>query len=276
MSISSSQPLAAMASRVGSEHADVVAVGAVDRPADRDAVTVDADRPLPAEFAPVSGVRAGAFAAVGGLVQRLPSMATSARSSPMIRSNAASASARELVEHAGGDPLVAAGPQRGVGDPMFEDRFDVDPRRPGRQPDQDPPEADPVRDSRVGDSRADALGGSGSSGSIAAQTASTTSGSSARMMCGDLPGRWVGSHSVSKPSQPNDRWMVTIRRLPASPSRVRRSPSKAASSEAHTIPNRRRPARSVTPNDLTRPFACGAKCRYLVGWLIGGFTGWWG
>ena len=29
---------------------------------------------------------------------------------------------------------------------MFEDRFDVNPRRPGHQPDQDPPETQPVRD----------------------------------------------------------------------------------------------------------------------------------
>ena len=99
------------------------------------------------------------------------------------------------VEHAGGDPLVAAGPQRGVGDPMLEDRFDVDPRRAGGQPDQDPPEAQPVRDPgavtaqrvprRVGQQRLDRR-----------PEASTTSGSSARMMSGTSPVVGVGSHSV--------------------------------------------------------------------------------
>ena len=54
----------------------------------------------------------------------------------------------QLVEHAGGDPLVATGSQCGVRDAMFEDGFDVDPRRPGREPDQEPPEAEPVGHSR--------------------------------------------------------------------------------------------------------------------------------
>ena len=48
---------------------DVVAVRAIDHPADRDPVRVDRDGPLPPEFGSVSGVRAGALAAVGGLVE---------------------------------------------------------------------------------------------------------------------------------------------------------------------------------------------------------------
>jgi hypothetical protein len=43
------------------------------------------------------------------------------------------------------DPLVAAIAQRRVGHLAIEDRLDVDPRRAGHQPDQDPPEADPAR-----------------------------------------------------------------------------------------------------------------------------------
>ena len=37
----------------GLEHGDVVAVGAVDRPAHRYAVTLGGDRPLPAELGPI-------------------------------------------------------------------------------------------------------------------------------------------------------------------------------------------------------------------------------
>lgn len=77
----------------GFEQADVVAVGAVDRPAQRDAVTVDANRPLPAEFAPVNRTVAGALTAVGALWID-PSIATSERSRPMMRSNALIASSR--------------------------------------------------------------------------------------------------------------------------------------------------------------------------------------
>ena len=62
----------------------------------------------------------------------------------MIRSNAASASARSWWKHPRSDPLVAASPQRGVRDPVFEDCFDVDPRRPRGEADQDSPEHQPV------------------------------------------------------------------------------------------------------------------------------------
>ena len=53
----------------GVKQLDVVAVGAVEGPADRDAASIGHDRPLPAEFCPVGGVLAGAFAATGCLVQ---------------------------------------------------------------------------------------------------------------------------------------------------------------------------------------------------------------
>ena len=55
----------------------------------------------------------------------------------------------ELIKHASGDPLVTTGSQCGVRDVVFEDRFDVDPRRPGGEPDQEPPEAEPVGHSRA-------------------------------------------------------------------------------------------------------------------------------
>ena len=50
----------------------------------------------------------------------------------------------EGVEHASVDPLVPPGAQRGVGDLETQDRFDVDPRRTGHQPDQGHAEADLV------------------------------------------------------------------------------------------------------------------------------------
>ena len=52
----------------------------------------------------------------------------------------------QRLEHASCDPLVASGPQRRVRHLVFEDRFDIDPRRAGHEPDQDPPETQPVRD----------------------------------------------------------------------------------------------------------------------------------
>ncbi len=64
----------------------------------------------------------------------------------MIRSNASSASAFERVEHARVDPLVASGSQRRVRHLMLEDRFDVDPRRAGHEPNQDPSETQPIGD----------------------------------------------------------------------------------------------------------------------------------
>jgi len=81
---------------------------------------------------------------LGSAHVRLGSTATSDRSSPMIRSNAASASARSWWKHPRSDPLIATGSQRGVRDPVFEDCFDVDPRRPRGEADQDSPEHQPV------------------------------------------------------------------------------------------------------------------------------------
>ena len=81
---------------------------------------------------------------LGSAHVRFGSTATSDRSSPMIRSNAASASARSWWKHPRSDPLIATGSQRGVRDPVFEDCFDVDPRRPGGEADQDSPEHQPV------------------------------------------------------------------------------------------------------------------------------------
>src|SRR4051812_12437754 len=52
------------------EHGDVVAVGAVDRPAHRYAVTLGGDRPLPAELGPIRWIGAGSLAPIGRLVQR--------------------------------------------------------------------------------------------------------------------------------------------------------------------------------------------------------------
>ena len=50
----------------------------------------------------------------------------------------------EPVEHASRDPLVAASSQRRVRHLVIQDRFDIDPRRAGHEPDQDPAEAQVV------------------------------------------------------------------------------------------------------------------------------------
>ena len=47
----------------------------------------------------------------------------------------------QLVEHACRAPLFTAGTQRRVRHLMIQDRFDIDLRRPGRQPDQQRPKA---------------------------------------------------------------------------------------------------------------------------------------
>ena len=54
----------------------------------------------------------------------------------------------EGLEDAGLDPLVTASAQGRVRHPVVKDRLDVDPRRAGHQPDEDPSEADPIRHSR--------------------------------------------------------------------------------------------------------------------------------
>ena len=54
----------------------------------------------------------------------------------------------EPLEHSRVGLFIAPGPQRRVRHLMVEDRFDVDPRRAGHQPDQDPPETQPIRHPR--------------------------------------------------------------------------------------------------------------------------------
>ena len=99
----------------------------------------------------------------------------------MIRSNAASASVLSVLEHAGGDPLVAPGSQRGVRDLVLEDRFDVDPRRAGHQADQRAPGSRAGPALGAGDSPADGLDRWREQRLDRCQMTSTTSGSSARM-----------------------------------------------------------------------------------------------
>lgn len=140
----------------GCEHAYVVAVGPVDRPADRDAVAFGGDGPLPAQLRPISGVRAGSFAAVGSLVQ-LTIEGHIVEIEPDDPVERGERFGLERVEHPGVDPLVAAPSQGRVGHLVIEDRFDVDPRRSGHQADEDPSEAQPVRHAGAGDSR---VGGS--------------------------------------------------------------------------------------------------------------------
>jgi hypothetical protein len=55
----------------------------------------------------------------------------------------------QLLEHACRDPLVTAGSQRRVRHLMLQNRFDIDPRATGGEPDQDPSEAQPVRHPRA-------------------------------------------------------------------------------------------------------------------------------
>jgi hypothetical protein len=108
-------------------------------------VRVDRDGPLPPEFRPVGGVRAGAFTPTRCLVQRpverdLPEVEAD---NPVVRVDRMVA---ELIEHPRRDPLIPPGPQRRVRDLALQDRFDTDPRTARHQADQDPPETQPVRD----------------------------------------------------------------------------------------------------------------------------------
>jgi hypothetical protein len=54
----------------GFQESDVVAVGAIDRPAQRDPASVDSNRPLPAEFGPVNRAFPGSLTTAGCFVQR--------------------------------------------------------------------------------------------------------------------------------------------------------------------------------------------------------------
>lgn len=93
----------------GFEEADVIAVGAVDHPADGDAVAVRGDGPLPAQLPAISGVRARSLTAVGGLVQRPVErdIVELEANDPVERRDRFGL---EGVEHAGVDPLVTPRP----------------------------------------------------------------------------------------------------------------------------------------------------------------------
>ena len=92
----------------GFEHDDVVAVGAVDRPADRDPGTLRRNGPLPAEFGPVNRAFAGALTATGGLVQGAVDRhhVQVELDDPVV---AGTCFGLELVEHTGRDPLRRGG-----------------------------------------------------------------------------------------------------------------------------------------------------------------------
>jgi len=78
-------------------------------------------------FQPCLARGAGAFAAVGRFVQASVDghLAQIETTDAVERSAGLGA---QLIEHARSDPVVATGPQRGVGHAVLEDRFDVDPR----------------------------------------------------------------------------------------------------------------------------------------------------
>src|SRR5215213_11467307 len=128
----------------GVQHGDVVAVGAVDRPTDRDPGTLRCHGPLPAEFAPVNRALAGTLTAAGSLVDAAVDGhdVEIEFDDPVVGGSGLSF---ELVEYSGFDPLVAAHPQGRVGDLEVHHRFDVDPRGAGDEPNQQPAETDPVR-----------------------------------------------------------------------------------------------------------------------------------
>jgi hypothetical protein len=186
----------------GLEQGDVVAVGAVDGPADRDAVAFGGDGPLPAQLGPVGGVGAGALPAVGALCSD-PSTATSSGSRPMIRSNAPSASVwtcsntRRRSTRPDGRAAWCRTPG-GRGSLRYRLTRRRSPAGSG-SPGSRAGRAHGAGDSPTDESRP----GAGSSGSTACQTTSTTSWSSARMMTGDLHlVVAVGSHPVSNRANP--------------------------------------------------------------------------
>ena len=128
-------------------------------------------------------------------------MANSDRSKPMIRSNAAIASA-----HSWSNTPAAIHSSRRVRSVVSETRCS----RIASMSTHDDPVVNRIRNPQK-QSRSEmrgrwqpsgCSGGSGSSGSMAAKTASTTSGSSARMMSGDLPGRscWAALGMKTEPT----------------------------------------------------------------------------
>ena len=130
------QPVAGDGLQGGLQQADVVAVGAGGGPAHRDAVAVRRDRPFPAHLGSVCGIRAGALAAAGGLLKR-PVNGDLAQVEAHDAVKGLQRLGAELVEHPGRDPLVAAGPKRGVRHLEAHDRLHIDPRRPRHQPDHE-------------------------------------------------------------------------------------------------------------------------------------------
>ncbi len=141
-------------------------------------------------------------------------MANSDRSKPMIRSNAATASAQSWSN----TPAVIHSSRRA--------RKVVSETRCSRMASMSTHDEPVVSRIRIPQKQSwsgtrgrwhpsGCSGGLGSSGSMAAKTASTTSVSSARMMWVDLPGRCCRVALGMKTEPSTDRWMVTIRRLPA-------------------------------------------------------------
>ncbi len=122
----------------------VVAVRAVDRPADRDAVAVGEDRPLPAELAPIRGVLAGSLATTRAFVQRTVDgdVGEIEADDPVV---GRCRLLRDGVEDAGSEPFVAPLPRRGVGDPVAAEPLGVLPRATRGEPDEHHREAVPVR-----------------------------------------------------------------------------------------------------------------------------------
>jgi hypothetical protein len=131
----------------GLEHGDVVAVGAVDRPAHRYAVTLGGDRPLPAELGPIRWIGAGSLAPIGRLVQRaIQGDIVEVEADDPVEGG--KCLGLELLEHACMDPFITSSAQGGVGHLVVKDCLDIDPRRPRDQADHDPSEAQPIRHAR--------------------------------------------------------------------------------------------------------------------------------
>jgi hypothetical protein len=111
------------------------------------------------------------------------------------------------------DPLVASGSQRCVGHLVVEDRFDVHPRRAGDKADQEPPEAQPIRD-------AGPMTTPGMGLNLRRQQRLDRLPDDvhhlgierAHDVSDPPPGRPCWSHPKSKSGQPGDRWMVTYPR----------------------------------------------------------------